>query len=151
MSAEPVPSNGGTAPSPDEQTRRYVWLGAGALTVLAAAWLLYLFPPGSVWFYPQCMFHRLTGLDCPGCGGLRAAHQLLHGHWKVAFALNPLLFVVAPTLVWFGVAQVWRTLTSRELSHPFKHPAWFWALFAVVVVFGIVRNLPIPLLHPPAP
>ncbi len=134
-------------PPADARVRRGVYLGAGALALLAAAWLVYLFPPGSVWFYPQCLFHRLTGLNCPGCGGLRAAHQLLHGHLKQAFLLNPLLFVMAPALAWLGLSQLWRAATSRELAHPFKHPASVWALLIAVVVFGIARNLPIPFLH----
>jgi hypothetical protein len=111
---------------------------------------LFLFDPSRHGFFPRCMFHQVTGLNCPGCGGLRAAHQLLHGHVKEAFALNPLLLLLAPVLAWFGVAQVWRAVTGREMGHPFRHAAWLWALFAAVVVFGVVRNLPIPIFHPPA-
>ena len=29
--------------------------------------------------YPTCPFHAVTGLWCPGCGGLRAVHDLTHG------------------------------------------------------------------------
>jgi hypothetical protein len=129
-------------------SHRRVWLAVGGAALLGMTLAIYLFPPGSFWFYPQCLFHKITGLNCPGCGGLRAAHQLLHGHLKEAFALNPLLVLIAPALAWFGVAQVWRTITGREVAHPFRHPAWVWALLAAVVGFGIVRNLPIPLFHP---
>ncbi len=123
------------------------WAGGAALAGVGLA-LLFRFDPGQYGFYPRCMFHSLTGLNCPGCGGLRAAHQLLHGHLKAAFALNPLLIVVAPALAWWGLAQAGRAVLGRELAHPFKHRAWVWAVLAAVVVFGIVRNLPIAFLHP---
>ncbi len=117
-------------------------IALAAAGVLAGAALLYFFPPGQTWFYPRCIFHQVTGLDCPGCGGLRAAHQLLHGHVRAAFALNPLLVVILPMLGWFAVAGAVKSLTGRELSHPFKHPAWVWGLLVLMVVFGVVRNLP---------
>ena len=29
---------------------------------------------------PGCIFHRLTGISCPGCGGTRALIALIDGH-----------------------------------------------------------------------
>ena len=56
-----------------------------ALFALASLLLLFLFDPSTHAFYPPCPLHALTGLDCPTCGGLRAAHLLLHGHLRAAF------------------------------------------------------------------
>ncbi len=70
--------------------RRWVVAG-GALTIPIA--LLYAFDPGATSAYPSCPFRSLTGLLCPLCGGLRAAHALLHGRVIDAVVLNPFLFV----------------------------------------------------------
>jgi hypothetical protein len=35
-------------------------------------------------------------LPCPGCGSLRAAHQLLHGNLSAAWALNKALLIGLP-------------------------------------------------------
>lgn len=111
-----------------------------AATVVTGA-LLYRFNPMEHGFYPRCMFHTVTGLQCPGCGGLRATHQLLHGNIRAAFALNPFLVVALPfAAVWIGHRWVahragrddWNQNTSRKL----------WLLAAVVVLFGVFRNLP---------
>ena len=47
---------------------------------------------------PKCMFHELTGLECPACGNQRALHALLHGNIKSAFSYNPLFVISLPYL-----------------------------------------------------
>src|SRR5438067_2053494 len=64
------------------------------LTVCAA--ILYFLDPAHFDFYPKCAFYQSTGLLCPGCGSLRALHQLLHGHWAEALRFNALLVLFLP-------------------------------------------------------
>ena len=110
----------------------------GAATVVAA--VLFFFNPARTSFYPICQFKALTGLDCPGCGSLRALHQLLHGNVVAAFRLNALLVSALPFAALFGGRAVLNAISGRP---PFTriHPAWLWAGCALVVAFGIVRNL----------
>jgi hypothetical protein len=119
-----------------------LWWVAVALAVLGLMTVLALFDPAHYPFYPRCQFKSMTGWSCPGCGGLRAAHQLLHGHVRAAFELNPLLFVLGPVLGWLVAADVMQRVYGRTLSHPFKHRAWLWGLLVLVIGFSIVRNLP---------
>ena len=42
-----------------------------------------------------CMFHLLTGLYCPGCGGTRAVWFLLHGKIGTSIRYHPLVFYTA--------------------------------------------------------
>jgi hypothetical protein len=97
------------------------------LAALGAAILLYFFDPATTGFYPACPLHSLTGLDCPTCGGLRAAHQLLHGHIRAAFALNPFLFFALPVVVLF-------------LIRPFRIRWLPWAALAALIVWFLWRN-----------
>lgn len=115
------------------------WLGAG-LTVLGGA-VLYGFEPGRYGIYPVCLFHQTTGLLCPGCGSLRALHQLLHGHLAAAFHLNPLLVVSLPPGLWFGAAVVRRKARGQPVSFAVR-PLWVWLFLAVTLVFSVCRNLP---------
>jgi len=50
----------------------------------------YLFP---------CIFYKLTGYQCPGCGTQRALHSLLHLNIKQAFLYNPMLFIAIPLII----------------------------------------------------
>ena len=87
--------------------RRTMLIG-GACTAVAA--LLFFFDPAASAFYPSCPLRALTGLLCPFCGGLRAAHALLHGHVLEAAALNPFLF--AAGLAWPVVPARWTAIAA---------------------------------------
>ena len=115
--------------------RRFLCLGAGT-AVLAALAVLYFFAPGEHRFYPQCVFHAVTGWACPGCGSLRAVHNLLHGELAMAFRFNPLLLVLGP----LGLAA-W--LIRGEPAFTAIPAKAIWGLLAVIVGFAVLRNLPL--------
>lgn len=111
--------------------RSAVITSAGAALAAAGAFVLYRFDPTVVHFYPPCVFHALTGLQCPGCGTTRALHHLLHGDVGGAFRLNPMLFLVAP----FAAASA---ISRRFVTSPITA----WTAAAVTIGWWIVRNLP---------
>ena len=43
---------------------------------------------------PQCVFMRLTGLPCLGCGGTRCARDLVHLDFGQAFLFHPGFFII---------------------------------------------------------
>ncbi len=112
--------------------------GAGLL-------LLRLFNPATSSIFPPCPFHALTGLYCPGCGSLRAIHQLLHGNLTTAWAMNPLTVLLLPFVVYGLASEGLRVLRGRGLPQVFLPAIWIQVLCAIIVLFGIARNIPI---HP---
>jgi len=112
-----------------------------AATVLGSGAVLFFFNPSTHGFYPVCLFHKLTGLNCPGCGGTRAAYQLLHGHLLNALRDNALfIFALAGLMVrgaWFAARKMRHQ--PATLGVP---PKALWAFLAVAVVFSVLRNLP---------
>ena len=120
---------------------QWVWLWGAAL--LGGFVVLYFFNPIEHAFYPACPFYKLTHLHCPGCGSLRALHQLTHGHISVAFHSNPLLIVSIPAFAWFAFRKLRRSTNHSASQTPIR-PAVAWTIFAVVTLFGVLRNLPHP-------
>lgn len=107
---------------------------------LVVAVILYVFDPASHAFYPRCWLYATTGFQCPGCGGLRAAHALLHGQLSEAFQFNPLLVILLPIVASFVLM---RLLFAGRCFNPllrFRSSLWVWLLGGITVVFGIVRN-----------
>ncbi len=120
-------------------------LFAAMLAAFVGLALLAIFDPATSGIFPPCPVHYLTGWYCPGCGSLRAIHQLLHGNLRAAWAMNPLTVVLLPFLSYGLVSSAFLELRGRELPQPFLRAAWIRALCVVIVLFGILRNLP---LHP---
>jgi hypothetical protein len=115
----------------------------------AAVLALFLFDPAHVRIYPVCPFHQLTGLDCPGCGSLRALHAMLHGNLVLAMHLNLLLVLSLPLFAWLGFRFVWHEIGGGPVV---VIPAlWLWLYLAAWIAFGILRNLPFPVFAALAP
>jgi uncharacterized membrane protein YeiH len=92
--------------------------------------------PESSGAYPACPFRAITGLACPGCGSLRALHDLVHGSPVAALDHNA-VFVVAL------VAAV--LLSLRALAAPAARAVSPWLPYAalgLLALWTVVRNLP---------
>ena len=117
-----------------------VWFVVSTLLIAGAA-VLYFFNPAQVNFYPVCFFYKTTGLLCPGCGTLRAMHQLLHGHLREALRFNPLIVSLLPVVAW-GCLLAARESKANKPALAWIRPSWLWIGLAVLLVFTILRNLP---------
>ncbi|HKS36688.1 MAG TPA: DUF2752 domain-containing protein [Verrucomicrobiae bacterium] len=109
-------------------------LGAGVA-------ILFALDPARHGFYPRCVFHSVTGLHCPGCGALRGAHLLLHGHLTEALRMNALVFLFLPVASIFLFLKR-RAAAGTDVSRFVVKPAWLWSALAVAFLFWILRNLP---------
>jgi len=116
-------------------------IAAAALTVACLLIVLYLFSPDQYPFYPRCLLHSWTGLQCPGCGSLRAAHHLVHGQIGAAFRLNALFVLSLAVGLLAGAGLLLKRFTGRDYLQILRRPLWIWILAAVLVVFGIGRNV----------
>ena len=105
--------------------------------------VLRVFNPATTWFFPPCLFRALTGYLCPGCGTLRALHQLLNGNVAAAFRLNPLTMLLLPYLGYAGTSSALEIVFGRALPRVFIRPAYIWMLLAVILLFWILRNTPL--------
>ncbi|MBI3851834.1 MAG: DUF2752 domain-containing protein [Verrucomicrobia bacterium] len=121
--------------------RSRVQFGFVAFGLAAGLVILFLFDPAQYALYPRCLLHSSTGLFCPSCGALRATHELLHGNLAAAFRFNPLWVLSLPFLIWMAIRFLAR---KPEPQSPFvvRRPVWICWLLAVVISFGILRNLP---------
>lgn len=132
-----------TLPRLRERGSSLPWAVAAVSALTATAIYTYVRDPYSAGAFPACMFHAGTGLYCPGCGGLRAAHELLHGDVIAALGMNP--FVVLFVIPLIAVTAVWAVGAAAGLPWraPRIHPAAAWVVVAVVLIFTVLRNTPL--------
>jgi hypothetical protein len=124
-----------------EMPRRPALWAILCILIAVGVAVLYLFNPAQFGFYPTCIFYKTTGLLCPGCGTLRAMHQLLHGHVLAAFRFNALIVSSLPFLA-FGCTQAVRSKAANKPALIWIRSNWLWVVLAILIVFGILRNLP---------
>jgi hypothetical protein len=145
----PQPDAAAAAPvaaEPDTRPRHRRLIGPlAAIGGLAAATgFIALVDPNQPGHYPGCPTQTLAGIDCPGCGGLRATHDLAHGDIAGAFDHNALFVIQVPVIIFFLGRNVWQAWTGRPAKPlPPLVTRWVFVAFtAAILVFTIVRNLP---------
>ena len=109
--------------------------------VLGSGAVLFFFDPAKHGFYPICLFHTLTGLNCPGCGATRAAYQLLHGHLLRALHNNALFVLMLAGLAARSAWLVMQKIRNRPAAFV-APPKALWAFLVITLVFTTLRNLP---------
>jgi hypothetical protein len=133
------------SPTTDAVDRRGRAALRGPVASLAAAAVAFtvvgLVDPNQPGHYPTCPFFFLTGHYCPGCGTLRAMHALTQGDVSAAAGLNVLALASLPVLAWIWLRWVQRSWTGAARTQ-LAPAALIWALAIVVVLFGLIRNLP---------
>lgn len=86
---------------------------------------------------PRCLFHTLTGWDCPGCGAQRMVHALAHGNLSGAWESNPFILCMLP-LIGIGI---WGDLRPGWARRFFYHPLTVRTLILAIILWGLLRNL----------
>ena len=117
-----------------------------AVLVLAVVGVAYLArnPPGQGAIFIPCVFHKVTGLHCPGCGMTRAAHELTQFQPLQAFWRNPLGVILLPfVLVGVGLEVAAWLYGSRYRGPRVRLPMGAaWTLVVVVMSYWVLRNVP---------
>jgi hypothetical protein len=107
----------------------------------AATAYVHAVDPNDPGHYPVCPTYALAGIYCPGCGMLRATHDLTHLDLAGAMARNPLAPLVLIAIIGGLSAWAWSRWTGRRIA---LTPApWApWVIGSLVVLLTVARNVP---------
>ena len=119
-------------------------LAAAGLAVAAAgAAAAWYFDPSTANFFPICPLYSLTGYACPGCGLTRGFHALFHGDVLTALDYNALIPVFGAFLGYLFLSMSLVAVRGRGLTMGRMNGPLLWAIFGLMLVFGVVRNIPV--------
>lgn len=105
--------------------------------------LFFLLDPAKHEIFPRCIFNSITGYYCPGCGSQRAIHSLLHLDFAGVVSYN-FLFIPAFLLIFYHYLHpVFNRLFGWKLPNVFYFSRTPWIIFGVIVLFWILRNIPV--------
>lgn len=84
-----------------------------------------------------CIFHKITGLYCPGCGITRAIKSLIKGDIYSSFRNNMLLYIVVPLIFVLQVVNKVSNIKIKRINNVI-----FVFLLIFTIGYGILRNIP---------
>jgi hypothetical protein len=117
-------------------------LTIGGLALATAA--LHVRDPHERGSWGLCPSRAVLGIDCPGCGGLRAVNDLTHLRLEDALSSNLLVVLgipVAVVLLALWTWDRWRGVRAERVPPPVRR-GLLYAVVAAALVFMLVRNLP---------
>lgn len=119
-----------------------VLAASGVLAFAAGSAFVWYFDPTKVGFFPVCPLYSMTGLACPGCGLTRGFHALFHGDLLTALDHNALIPLFVLIFGFFFVSMVMVAVRGRGFLKLTHSPKLLFGFFVLLVVFGVLRNLP---------
>ena len=117
-----------------------IYIIVWTVAILVIALFYFLFDPAESEWMPQCIFYKVTGLQCMGCGTQRVLHSLLHGDISSAWQANRFLVISLPFLIFL----IWVELT--RLRHPkiysiIHTKATIITIAAMLFAWLLIRNI----------
>lgn len=102
----------------------------------------FFFDPATQGMFWRCPFNAITGLDCPGCGGQRALHALLHVRFMEALHFNmPAVLLFFPAAAYAYLAYAINVTTGKRLPMPEFTLVRLAILVGILIIYGILRNI----------
>jgi hypothetical protein len=102
------------------------------ILMIALAFIYFSDPTGGPIF--PCIFNKVTGHYCPGCGMTRSIHSILRFQPIQAFRYNALSLVIPFVLTIYYISKYkGMRLTSKYI---------LVLMIIISISFGILRNIP---------
>ena len=85
-----------------------------------------------------CLFHTVTGLYCPGCGGTRAVRLLCQGHILESLYYHPFVLYGALLYAWFMLSNSIEYLSRGKMRVGMRYRKWYVALGVIILALNFV-------------
>ncbi len=87
-----------------------------------------------------CIFNKVTGLECPGCGNTRAVTALAGLDFKKALSYNPVFPLEFFYIGWVYVIASINYMKGKRFSYQPPIKLLDIIFLAVFLLWGIIRN-----------
>ena len=90
-----------------------------------------------------CIFHAVTGLNCPGCGISRMGMALLHLDLRTAYLYNRCVLILSPVIAVLFIRAAYLYVTGKKRgSLEAKIEKYTGIVLIIILLFwGVYRNI----------
>lgn len=118
-----------------------------ASALLMLLFMLKYYPVNHYDIYPPCVWYKLTGTYCPGCGTGRGLCSMCNGDILGLAKNNIFTFICLPALGYTFVSKFTETVARYRLAFISFSKIELQIIAALIVLYWILRNF-IPALAP---
>ena len=109
--------------------------------ILILSLLIYYFINKYTGFYIPCVYRKLTGLKCPGCGVTRCIFAIINLNFKEAINQNILICIYLPFLFLYYIYKSYIYIYDKKDKVITKIPNWFFiCIIIITLLYGVLRN-----------
>jgi len=113
----------------------------GLFLVIMGYWVLYLNTTYGIGLI--CVFNKITGLYCSGCGMTRALLSILRLDFYQAFRYNAFSIIILPIIGLYIIGSIYSWIFGKTNFMYKKIPEIIWIIFIVaLLLYGVLRNIP---------
>lgn len=88
-----------------------------------------------------CMFHVITGLQCPGCGITHMLIYMAEHDFKSAYESNQMVFVLQPVIYYLVLKNVIVYIKGDPVRHHKFDNFLVYSAIVMILVFSVIRNI----------
>lgn len=88
-----------------------------------------------------CVFYKLTGYRCPGCGMTHALSEVWNGNYLYAWEYNILSITVLPIVCIYLLYRSIREQLGKGNGFYIWEYILLASIFIVVLLYGFIRNI----------
>lgn len=93
-------------------------------------------------FLIPCVFHYVTGLYCPGCGGTRAVKALFQGKLLLSFLYHPFVLYSILIYSWYMVSNTIERCANGKIKIGMRYKnIYLWIGIILILVNWVVKNV----------
>ncbi|MBO5303681.1 MAG: DUF2752 domain-containing protein [Lachnospiraceae bacterium] len=111
--------------------------------VLMVGWgLIKMLPDFFGILYVPCLFQKMLGLYCPGCGGTRAVLSLFKGKVLLSFLYHPLVLYTTVVYVWYMISHTVEKISRGKLQIGMRYrDSYLWIALIILVINIAVKDI----------
>ena len=90
--------------------------------------------------FKACMWDKVFGIYCPGCGGTRAVEALFHGKFLTAAWYHPAFVYGAGIYCIFMFSHLLKKITGGRIKGVRFHDWYLYGAVVIIILNCLIRN-----------